>query len=145
MDSSKDAMRDLLKQYHTLQIELSDAKKSVREKEDAIARLNEEGVVKDKVYGGMGGIQGFVIEGFPERELNRRYNALKRAKTRALQKETELIDKISDIESFIDTIEDGRARVILKRYYLEGKKQYEIASELFIDRSLVSKIITKYV
>lgn len=138
-------VKELLSQYHALLIEVDDAKQKVKQKEDEIARLNEIGVVKDKVYGGMGGTQGFVIEGFPEKEWNRRYASLKRAREHFLEKETDLMDMVSSIEEFIDTITNSRDRIVLKRYYLENKKQHEIASELYIDRSLVSKIISKYV
>ena len=138
-------VKELLSQYKTLLIELEDARKKVQAKEDEIARLNEIGIVKDKVYGGLGGTQGFVIEGFPEREWNKRYANLKRAREHYIGKETELMNMVSEIEEFIDGIQNSRDRIILKRYYLENKKQHEIASELFIDRSLVSKIIAKYV
>lgn len=137
--------KDILTQYQTLLIEIDDAKREIKEKEDAIALLGEVGVVKDKVYGGFGGTQGFVIEGFPEKEWNRRYDALKKAKEHFLKKETDLINLVSEIEDFICSIDESRDRIVLKRYYLENKKQHEIASELHIDRSLVSKIISKYV
>lgn len=137
--------KELLAQYSKLQIEVEDAKKAIASIENSMAQLNEVGIVKDKVYGGFGGTQGFVIEGFPAKAWNRKHESLRMARTRLLEKEASLIDTICEIEEFIDSIDNARDRLVLKRYYLEDKKQYEIASELYIDRSLVSKIISKYV
>lgn len=138
-------IKDILSQYNALLIEVEDAKKKIKEIEDSMAHLNEVGMVKDKVYGGLGGTQGFVIEGFPEKAWNKRYYVLKKARQHLLEKETALLETICDIEIFIDDIEDARDRIVMKRYFLENKKQHEIASELHVDRSLVSKIICKYV
>ena len=38
--------------------EIEDIRRDISSTEDAIAKLVEEGVVKDRVYGGEGGIQG---------------------------------------------------------------------------------------
>lgn len=138
-------IKDTLSQYNELMIEVEDAKRKIKEIEDSMAYLNEVGVVKDKVYGGMGGTQGFVIEGFPQKQWNKRYVVLKKARQHLLEKETSLLETICEIEIFIDEIEEARDRIVMKRYFLEGKKQHEIAAELHIDRSLVSKIISRYV
>jgi len=138
-------IKDTLSQYNSLLIEVEDAKRKIREIENSMAYLNEVGVVKDKVYGGMGGTQGFVIEGFPQKQWNKRYVVLKKARQHLLEKETSLLETICEIEIFIDEIDDARDRIVMKRYFLENKKQHEIASELHIDRSLVSKIISRYV
>lgn len=138
-------IKDTLSQYNELMIEVEDAKRKIREIENSMAYLNEVGVVKDKVYGGMGGTQGFVIEGFPQKQWNKRYVVLKKARQHLLEKETSLLETICEIEIFIDEIDDARDRIVMKRYFLENKKQHEIASELHIDRSLVSKIISRYV
>ena len=135
---------ELFKQYNDLLLEIRMTKADIAQKEDELARLNEFGLVKDKVYGGYGGIQGFVIEGFPEKEWNRRYHALKNAKTKLQERETCLIEMVSEIEDFINQIDISRDRIILKRYFLEGRKQHEIAKELYVERSTVSKIIAKY-
>lgn len=127
-----------------MELEIEKIKADIVKTEDGIAKLLEEGVVQDKVKGGFGGVQGFKIEGFPEREYKKRRNLLMKKKTRLIAKENELLELIDGIEEYIDTIPISRDRLIFKGIYLEKKTQQEIASELFIDRSLVSKILSKY-
>ncbi len=59
-------------------------------------------------------------------------------------KENDLIEYTEEIESFIDTIPMSRDRQIFKCVFIEGMTQQQIADNLSIDRSLVSKIISKY-
>lgn len=134
----------LFKQYNDLLLEIQSVKDEIKKREDALAELNEQGLVKDKVYGGEGGIQGFVIEGFPQREWDRRYQALKRSKEKLHQKETDLIEKVTEIDDYINSIKISRDRIVLKRYFVDGLKQHEIAQELFVERSTIAKIIAKY-
>ena len=52
-----------------MQEEIKRMRADIQKTEDDIARLLEEGTVCDKVKGGLGGIQGFKIEGFPVLQL----------------------------------------------------------------------------
>ena len=99
----------------------------------------------DKVSGGYGGIQGFKIEGMPEREYNRRRMILRKKHDRLAQKENDLLENVEKIEEFIDSIPISRDRIIFKAVFIQKKTQNQIAKELYIDRSLVSKTISKYV
>ncbi|SHK34184.1 sigma factor-like helix-turn-helix DNA-binding protein [Hespellia stercorisuis] len=50
-----------------------------------------------------------------------------------------------EIEEFIAGIPDSTDRQIFELSFLEGKKQQEIADELGLERSSISKRICKYV
>ena len=56
----------------------------------------------------------------------------------------ELLELVENMESLVDNIPVSRDRVIFRALYFEGKTQQQIADELHIDRSLVSKTISKY-
>lgn len=135
--------KELLEQYSNLKTEIDMTKKDIEKTEDEIEKLLKETVV-DKVNGGFGGIQGFKIEGFPEKEYRRRKNILIGKKNRLITKETDLLIQAEEIEKFIDEIKTSRDRMIFKKMFIENKTQQQIADELYIDRSLVSKIISKY-
>lgn len=136
--------KDLIIQYRSLQEEIKKIKIDIKKTEDSIAKLIQEGVVEDKVYGGLGGIQGFKIEGFPLAIYEKRINLLRRKADRLSTKENDLLELVESIETMIDNIPVSRDRVIFRSLYFDGKTQQQIADELHIDRSLVSKTISKY-
>ena len=136
--------RDIILQYKSMQKELEIAKKDFEKTEDELARLISEGTVCDKVKGGYGGEQGFKIEGFPVVEFERRMRILKNKKNRLIKKENDLEEIVEKIEVFIDQIPVSRDRRIFKAIYIDRMSQQEIADELCVDRSLISKIISKY-
>lgn len=136
--------KEILIQYSDLQEEIKRMRADIQKTEDDIAKLLEEGTVCDKVKGGLGGIQGFKIEGFPVPAFERRKKILRKKMDRLIDKENELLELTESIEIFIDSIPVSRDRRIFRAIYFEDKTQQQIARELHIDRSLVSKIISKY-
>lgn len=137
--------KEIMIQYSDMQEEIKQMRADIRKTEDDIAKLIEEGSVCDKVTGGLGGIQGFKIEGFPVVEFERRKRNLRKKADRLAKKENDLLELTESIEEFIDNIPISRDRRIFRSIYLDNKTQQQIARELHIDRSLVSKIISKYV
>lgn len=136
--------KEILIQYTDMQEEIKRMREDIQKTEDDIAKLLEEGTVCDKVKGGLGGIQGFKIEGFPVLAFERRKRILRKKMDRLIDKENELLELTESIEIFIDNIPVSRDRRIFHAIYFEDKTQQQIARELHIDRSLVSKIISKY-
>ncbi len=49
-----------------------------------------------------------------------------------------------EIEGFVDRIEESRARQIFEMKFYEGKTQHEIGKKLYIDQSVVSRVIDSY-
>lgn len=137
--------KEILVQYSDMQEEIKKMREDIQKTEDSIAKLIEEGTVQDKVYGGLGGIQGFKIEGFPVAIYERRKQILRKKVDRLSDRENDLLELTETIETFIDEIPVSRDRRIFKAIYFENKTQQQIASELHIDRSLVSKIISRYI
>lgn len=136
--------KDKLKQYISLKKEISDLENMVKKCEDELAALIEEGCVKDKVYGGLGGTQGFVIEGMPVALYERIRNKQIKKHNVLVNRKEELLDLFLEIEKFIESIEDSKDRVILRKVFLEGKTHEDVATEVFMERSSVTKIISKY-
>ena len=135
--------KDVLTQYASLKLEVDGIRKDIASTEDAIAKLIEEGTVKDRVYGGEGGIQGFNIEGFPVVEYYKRLTKLRNKRMKLLEKEDQLFDLLTSVEMMIDTLPNARDRIIFRKIYLEGLTQEQVARQLHIDRSLVSKRISR--
>ena len=136
--------KEIMIQYSDMQEEIKRMRSDIQKTEDDIAKLIEEGTVQDKVKGGIGGIQGFKIEGFPVAAFEKRKKILRHKMDRLTEKENELLELTESIEIFIDNIPISRDRRIFRAIYFEDKTQQQVAGELHIDRSLVSKIISKY-
>lgn len=137
--------KDVMAQYTSIKDELEQIKVEIKNTENSISKLIEEGTVVDKVTGGLGGIQGFKIEGFPVKEYDRRRKTLRNKMNRLIEKENDLLELTEGIEMFIDEIPVSRDRQIFTMIYFENKTQQQVAKTLHIDRSLVSKIISKYI
>lgn len=142
---AKAPSKDTMVQYSDMQEEIKKMRMDIQKTEDMIAKLLEEGTVCDKVTGGLGGIQGFKIEGFPIVEFERRKSILRKKNDRLIEKENDLLELTESIEMFIDNIPISRDRRIFSMIYFENKTQQQVAKILHIDRSLVSKIISKYI
>lgn len=137
--------KDIFEQYISMKQEIEDIRRDISATEDAIAKLVEEGTVKDRVYGGEGGIQGFNIEGFPVTEYYKRLKKLRNKRMKLIQKEDEMFDVLTEVEKTIDSIPNSRDRIMMRRIFLEGMTQEQVARQLHIDRSLVSKRISRLI
>ena len=137
--------KEIMVQYSDMQEEIKQMRMDIQKTEDSIAKLSEDGTVCDKVTGGMGGIQGFKIEGFPVAEFEKRKRLLRKKVDRLTERENELLEMTENIEMFIDNIPVSRDRRIFRSIYFDGKTQQQVANELHIDRSLISKTISKYI
>lgn len=142
---AKAPTKEIAKQYVNLKEELSHIQREINDTENSIAKLIEEGTVVDKVTGGLGGIQGFKIEGFPVKEYDRRKRILRGKMDRLIEKQNDLLELTESVERFIDSLSDSRDRRIFTMLVFEAKTQQQIADALHIDRSLVSKTISKYI
>lgn len=61
------------------------------------------------------------------------------------EKRKEEVNKlILDIEQFISCIPDSNDRMIFDMLYLQGKKQREVADKIGMERSGISKKVSKY-
>lgn len=137
--------KDIIKQYNDLKSEITELERQKADVENKIEKLLDEGTVKDKVYGGDGGIQGFVVEGFPQMEYDRRRKLLRQKYDRLQSRQTDLMELEEKIEICIDEIDSSRDRQILKQIFLKGMTQEEVANNFYLERSSVAKIIAKYV
>ena len=136
--------KDILVQYPDLVKEVQEIKDKITKLEHQIANIekqlvaiNEGGHVKDKVKGGLGGIQNFNIEGFPEREYNYKRKQLQDKKNmlnvrkRTLDKqETKLLQMVSDIEEFLNGIEDSFIRRIINLRVIEQLSWNKVADKM---------------
>lgn len=151
--------KEILIQYSDLQEEIKETREKIgnlisciEKLEKAIRKIEEGETVKDKVQGGLGGIQNFNIEGTPIPEYEKKRSELMMKKILLNQRkstlevlELDLLEKTNYVEEFINAIPVSRDRRIFRMIYIDNMTQQQVANKLFIDRSYVSKIIDKYI
>lgn len=136
--------KQILNDYYGLkqEIEILQERKyrygrKIKNIEKRIAEIEDGHTVKDKVRGGEGGWQSFVIEGVPYDEYDDRKNQLYIAQKVFLgieiqleAQETELILKTKEVEKFILEIEDSLTRQIIGLRVLNGLQWQEVADRI---------------
>lgn len=131
--SLEDEERELLASISRIEGEITRISKIIN-------RIEHGEMVKDKVYGGEGGIQGFVIEGVPAAEYTRRKSELL-SKKMLLERRKELLAERQKMVSeqkvlateFINGIEDSWIRRIVEMRCIDQLTWNEIAVNLGID------------
>lgn len=70
-----------------------------------------------------------------------------RLQDRDQRRKEQLEQECTEIEAFVENIDDSLTRRIFKMYFIDGDKkptQHKVAKKLFIDQSTVSKKIDEY-
>lgn len=135
--------KSVLKQYRYILKEIPDLENRINRTKDQLKKLESEGNVVDKVSGGEGGLQHFRIEGFPVAEYSAKKTRLLSQMLR-YEKNMKIISEIEkEVGEYIDSIPDGLTRMVFRYYFEDGMSQQQIAVNLNLDQSTVSKEISK--
>lgn len=120
-----------LEQYNSLKQEKADNERIINNIEKRIAVLEEKGYKeKDSVSGGNGGIQHFSIEGFPYPRYHREKSRLILRKKRWSETEEKLDKQISEIEEYLNSIDDSQMRRMIKYKYIEELSWQQVAERM---------------
>jgi len=133
--------KQYLKDYIYCIGEIDDVEEKIARLERDIAKVEERireieanDTVKDKVYGGDGGEQGFVIEGIPTVEYGEKKNLLtiKSALLHTRKSELEilridLVQRTKDVEMFIASVNDAYIRRIINLRYIKRMTWKDVA------------------
>lgn len=137
--------KSVLKQYIDLKAEADEIKekiskleKQIGDIEKRIKEIEEKSeTVKDKVMGGLGGIQGFKIEGIPMREYEKKKSDLMVKKLLLNQRkstleilEYQIIQQTNDVEEFIASIDDSRMRRIVNLRFIQNLSWNKVADRI---------------
>ena len=120
-----------------LRVKIERLESKISRIEQRIAEIEEGHTVKDKVRGGEGGLQSFVIEGVPYDEYNDKLSDLAFAKkslyhTKEVIKAEEMrfILRTKEVEQFISSINDSMVRRIARFRVVDGLSWNEVANKI---------------
>lgn len=136
--------KEILTQYADLQQEAKETRQKIEKLEDTINRIEkrlseiEEGeTVKDKVTGGLGGLQSYKIEGIPLKEYNQKKSELMVKKLLLNQRkstleilEFDLLQKTNEVEEFMTSLDDSRMRRIINLRFIENLSWNKVADRI---------------
>lgn len=136
--------RQMLAQYSDTRKEVKEIQERIEKLENRIPKLEkriseiEDGeTVKDKVYGGNGGLQGFVVEGVPLREYTDKKTELKIKRMLLSERkemlgilELELLRQTNEIQRFINSIKDSHVRRIITLRVVDELSWNEVADRM---------------
>lgn len=117
-------------QYMDLLQEEKEVQKKIDRLEAEIARIENEGTVKDKVMGGEGGWQHFEIEGVPTQEYSRKKTMLYSRMTTLQLLKDEITMTLNEVESFIRSVEDSYMRRIINLRVVEQLSWKDVAAKM---------------
>lgn len=123
-------MKHLLSQYIDLLQERKELQNRIDKLQLKLQRINEEGNVRDAVRGGNGGLQTFHIDGFPIVEEDETKYLLHKNMRLLKQRETDIQEKLVEVESYLNSLDDSRMRRMITKRYIEGKKWSQVAIEM---------------
>lgn len=136
--------KEVLMQYADTAKEVKEIRKKIDGLQKRIPRLEERlreiengETVIDKVRGGSGGMQSFVIEGIPTKEysdkkteLSIKRMLLKERKDMLEILELELLRQTNDVERYIRSVKDSQIRRIISLRVIESLSWNEVADEM---------------
>ncbi len=123
--------KQILKQYTELLREREDIKRRLRNTEEKLEKLEEDGfLVADSVTCGRRGkkpLKTYVVRGFPFPEWEQLHMRLKLQKGQLTQAEKSITENVKAVEEFIQGVTDSRMRRLLRYRYLDELGWTEVA------------------
>lgn len=122
--------RRQLEQYIYLKQEQKDLEDKIKKIEKQLDKLNEEGLVVDKVRGGEGNMQSFRIEGFPYQDYIKKRTLLIANLNKLEKAECKALNLLNEIEDYLATVNDSLLRQIIRFRVIDGHSWCEIAQKI---------------
>lgn len=122
--------KEILIQYADLQEEVKELRGQIDNLERQIEKIEKEGCVKDSVKGGLGGIQHFVVEGFPIPAIERKTSMLRNRQQMLNNREIRLLETLNEVEEFIDAIKDSHIRRLITARVIDNLTWQQVANKM---------------
>lgn len=126
--------KNILEQYTSMQAEQKDIRRRIENLKDDIRGLEENrSETADSVTCGRKGkkaLKTVKISGFPEVEYQTKIGRLKKLRMRLELADDQLLELLSGVEEYVESIEDSRMRLIMRYRYMDNMTWKEIARRM---------------
>ena len=124
--------KELLSQYADLQAEIEDLQCRIIKTELQIERIQVGGTVFDSVRGTRkdGTIGNIRIEGFPVDDWDEKLDRLHQYKLQLYRSKKRAVDLVSEVEQYINSIEDCRMRRIIRYRFIDKLPWNAVADKM---------------
>lgn len=121
-------IKEALIQYCDVKEEVKDIHVRIENLEEQIEKMEDRGYsVKDSVKGGTGGIQHFIIEGYPYPEYTRKKTLLSIRRQQLAERELKLLELTNEVEQYINELQDSRIRRMITYRFLDNLSWVQVA------------------
>lgn len=122
--------KNILEQYESAKQEIKELSDRIAEMEDLLKRINDRKSINSVVKGGAGGDKIFHINGYSE-ESAEDLEYLIRKDMRLLNARKENANElVTEVDKFINTLNDSRMRRMLSLKYIYGKTWYQVSQAM---------------
>lgn len=124
--------KEILVEYAEAKQEIKDLRRRIEEDQQALKRLNET-VIADVVSCGRKGKKSLgtvKIEGKPTMAIARRLAAYKKRIAQMELLETDLLEKQTEVEEYIEQIEKSEMRMIFRFYFIDDLSYIKVAERM---------------
>lgn len=137
--------KTVLGEYMSMRVERDDLEKSIARLRRKAERLRDAQVA-DTVTGSREDltIGPIKIVGRPTREYHDTIRRIQNAERRYRQLENELLDKLQEVEDFLQTVKSSKVRTILRRRYIEGMPWERISRSFGKSRDWARNTVDNY-
>lgn len=126
--------KNILEQYTDMQSEEKDIVRRIQSLNDQIINIEMSGYrVSDTVSCGKRGkkpIKTVKIEGFPISDYEKKKNELRKYKAKLEILDQELLEKLNEVEEYIENIKDSRIRRIMRYRYIDNLTWQQVARRM---------------
>ena len=122
--------KKLIEQYTSLLEEQKEIEQRIIASEEALQKIIDEGTTKDTVSGGEGGIQHFVIEGYPTAWWDNQRLLLAKRRAQLIDIQNKIGEKVLEVQDYINSIDDSYIRRIITMRVIDRKTWAKIATDI---------------
>lgn len=124
--------KEILMEYADVRVELKELRKRIEEDQNKLYKL-ENSVVTDSVSRGKKGkksLGNVKITGKPERLINQKWQLLNKKIMQRELKEIELLEKQTQAEEYIQSIEKSEFRMMLMYFFIDDLSYVQTAEQM---------------
>lgn len=144
----REEMKTILKQYADMRAEQQDLIRRIQSLDARILNMEMNTIVSDTVTRGKKGKQslGTVrIEGFPSRDYQKRKRTLRRYKQLLSDFNDDLMDKQSEVEQYIQSIDDPYIRQAIRYRYIDGLSWLKVGKQMHTTEDAIRKAVSRFI